>query len=419
MLALLALQPPGFGAFAERAPGVPGVPGEQPEKTAYATGSSDTCRNYPAWKGHEDYNCAEYEEKGWFINDHYCDDASPSGVKAKDACCECGGGVKDADKTCGAIGYKPDAGLGKACEAIGYKQEDLAAQDLAAQVSQLKAQSAQTNELLTQLAQSNAQLAQSAAQRNILELMSAKAAGRKAAELKAAGFAAAALKAAGFSAADLKAAGFSAAELKAAGVSAAALKAAGFSAAELKAAGIFTTKSELMAALKGDTSDIENWDVSLIDDFSSLVSFATPRAWPSLARSCRRAATRGRAPRARMRRLAAAARPRRSLTAARGRPSPGALRRVGVRHARARSGRPHASLAHRRVLSASYDKTIKLSDVFAGTVLKTYTHHTNAVLDLALLPDASAFLSISDSFHLVQLDSETQNAAESPMKKQK
>ena len=36
MLALLALQPPGFGAFAERAPGVPvvpRVPGEQPEKT--------------------------------------------------------------------------------------------------------------------------------------------------------------------------------------------------------------------------------------------------------------------------------------------------------------------------------------------------------------------------------------------------
>ena len=39
MLALLALQPPGFGAFAERAPGVPvvpRVPGEQPEKTACA-----------------------------------------------------------------------------------------------------------------------------------------------------------------------------------------------------------------------------------------------------------------------------------------------------------------------------------------------------------------------------------------------
>ena len=68
---------------------------------------------------------------------------------------------------------------------------------------------------------------------------------------------------------------------------------------------VFTTKSELLAALEDDTSDIENWDVSLIDDFSNLVSFATPRAWPSLARSCRRAAPRGRAPRARTLRPAA------------------------------------------------------------------------------------------------------------------
>ena len=320
MLALLLyLQPIGFGTFAEPASGAPGV---RSEKTAYSTGSSGTCSDYRAWKGHEEKDCAYYAAEGWCPK--YKEDFSPSGVKAKDACCACGGGIKDADKTCEAIGYKPDEhdGLGKACESIGYKQEDALGK---------------MNELLTQLAQS-------AAQRNILELMSAKAAGRKAAELKAAGFAAAALKAAGFSAAELKA--------------------AGFSAAELKAAGIFTTKSELEAALyenpralysygeeaelKDDTSGIENWDVSLIDDFSRLVSFATPRAWPSLARSCRRAATRGRAPRARMRRLAAAARPRRSLTAARGRPSPGALRRVGVRHARARSGRPHASLAHRR-----------------------------------------------------------------------
>ena len=87
---------------------------------------------------------------------------------------------------------------------------------------------------------------------------------------------AAELKAAGRSAAELKAMGFSAAALKAAGFSAAELKAAGFSAAELKAAGIFTTKSELVAALKGDKSGIENWDVSLIDDFYGLVSFATP-----------------------------------------------------------------------------------------------------------------------------------------------
>ena len=133
MLALLALQPPGFGAFAERAPvpGVPGVPGEQPEKTAYGTDSSDACRDYGAWKGHKENNCVDYARKGWCTK--YAEDLSPSGVKAKDACCACGGGIKDADKTCEAIGYKPDEhdGLGKACESIGYKQEDLAAQDLA------------------------------------------------------------------------------------------------------------------------------------------------------------------------------------------------------------------------------------------------------------------------------------------------
>jgi hypothetical protein len=44
----------------------------------------------------------------------------------------------------------------------------------------------------------------------------------------------------------------------------------GFAAAELNAAGIFTTKAALQAALTGDTSDIENWDVSLVDDFSYL-----------------------------------------------------------------------------------------------------------------------------------------------------
>ena len=54
---------------------------------------------------------------------------------------------------------------------------------------------------------------------------------------------------------------------------------------------VFTTRSELLAALfedpqafysyavpelKGDTQDIENWDVSLIEDFDHLVSVATP-----------------------------------------------------------------------------------------------------------------------------------------------
>merc|ERR1719326_1391976 len=53
-------------------------------------------------------------------------------------------------------------------------------------------------------------------------------------------------------------------------------KAMGFSAVlknlnpRLNAAGFFTTKSELQAALTGDTSDIENWDVSLVEDFSYL-----------------------------------------------------------------------------------------------------------------------------------------------------
>ena len=174
MLALLALQPPGFGAFAEPAPGVPPRGAGEllearaggGEKTAYSTDSSDTCRDYPAWKGHEEYNCAEYASAGWCPK--YKEDLSPSGVKAKDACCACGGGVKDADKTCEAIGYKPDDGLGEACESIGYKQEDALSKmtDLVAQLAQ-------------QLAQSNAQLAQSAAQRNILELMSAKDAGAR------------------------------------------------------------------------------------------------------------------------------------------------------------------------------------------------------------------------------------------------
>jgi hypothetical protein len=292
MLALLALQPPGFGTFAEPAPAVPGQLPERKSRTSTdasdggAVGSDRACSDYGAWQGYDEHNCAYYAYQGWCPE--YEDDVSADGIKAKDACCACGGGITDADETCRAIGYKQDDGLGEACEAIGYEQEDLAAQ-----VAQLKAQSAQTNELLTQLAHSNAQLVQSAAQRNILELMSAKDAGRSAAALKAASF------------------------------SAAALKAAGFSAVELNTAGIFTTNSELRAALRVATdteailggvtlreailggvtlpsyvyegindacdvpsvdrasdcdmivppSDIENWDVSLIDDFSDLVSF--------------------------------------------------------------------------------------------------------------------------------------------------
>ena len=64
MLALLALQPPGFGAFAEPAPGVPPRGAGEllearaggGEKTVYSTDSSDTCRDYGAWKGHEEYS---------------------------------------------------------------------------------------------------------------------------------------------------------------------------------------------------------------------------------------------------------------------------------------------------------------------------------------------------------------------------
>ena len=71
MLALLALQPPGFGAFAEPAPGVPPRGAGEllearaggGEKTAYSTDSSDACRDYGAWKGHKnEYNCAHYKK---------------------------------------------------------------------------------------------------------------------------------------------------------------------------------------------------------------------------------------------------------------------------------------------------------------------------------------------------------------------
>ena len=56
---------------------------------------------------------------------------------------------------------------------------------------------------------------------------------------------------------------------KAAGSSAAALK-AGFSLADLKAAGFLTTNADLKAAIARDMSDIEDWDVSVIEDFGFL-----------------------------------------------------------------------------------------------------------------------------------------------------
>ena len=47
---------------------------------------------------------------------------------------------------------------------------------------------------------------------------------------------------------------------------------------------------------------------------------------------------------------------------------------------------PHA-------LSGSCDKTVKLFNVDDGTVLRTFTHHTDTVRCLALLPDGLRFVS--------------------------
>lgn len=112
-----------------------------------------------------------------------------------------------------------------------------------AQMADLVAQSALTNELLAHFSvQTNAQisdlgsgiaqLVRSAKQRNFLELLNAKAVG----------------------------------------ASAATLKQAGFSLADLKAAGFLTTNADLKAAIARDMSDIEDWDVSVIEDFGFLFS---------------------------------------------------------------------------------------------------------------------------------------------------
>lgn len=112
-----------------------------------------------------------------------------------------------------------------------------------AQMADLVAQSALTNALLTQFSvQTNAQisdlgsgiaqLVRSAKQRNFLELLNAKAVGAPAATLKQ----------------------------------------AGFSLADLKAAGFLTTNADLKAAIARDMSDIEDWDVSVIEDFGLLFS---------------------------------------------------------------------------------------------------------------------------------------------------
>ena len=44
-------------------------------------------------------------------------------------------------------------------------------------------------------------------------------------------------------------------------------------------------------------------------------------------------------------------------------------------------------------LSGSEDKTIKLFNVNDGAVLRTFKHHTSAVMSLALLPDGLRFVS--------------------------
>ena len=123
------------------------------------------------------------------------------------------------------------------------KARDAQMADLVAQSADLVAQSALTNALLTQFSvQTNAQisdlgsgiaqLVRSAKQRNFLELLNAKAVGAPAATLKQ----------------------------------------AGFSLADLKAAGFLTTKADLKAAIARDMSDIEDWDVSVIEDFGFLFS---------------------------------------------------------------------------------------------------------------------------------------------------
>ena len=48
---------------------------------------------------------------------------------------------------------------------------------------------------------------------------------------------------------------------------------------------------------------------------------------------------------------------------------------------------------NQHALSGSFDKTVKLFNVNDGSVLRTFTHHMNAVGSLALLPDGLRFVS--------------------------
>ena len=48
---------------------------------------------------------------------------------------------------------------------------------------------------------------------------------------------------------------------------------------------------------------------------------------------------------------------------------------------------------NQHALSASADKTVKLFNVNDGAVLRTFTHHTEPEVSLALLPDGLRFVS--------------------------
>ena len=48
---------------------------------------------------------------------------------------------------------------------------------------------------------------------------------------------------------------------------------------------------------------------------------------------------------------------------------------------------------NQHALSASNDSTVKLFNVNDGAVLRTFTHHTDQVYCLALLPDGLRFVS--------------------------
>ena len=48
---------------------------------------------------------------------------------------------------------------------------------------------------------------------------------------------------------------------------------------------------------------------------------------------------------------------------------------------------------NQHALSASNDSTVKLFNVNDGAVLRTFTHHTDQVYFLALLPDGLRFVS--------------------------